>query len=92
MKISMPQEIMSYLPSTIGTNSPCLKMIIASGPYTFENNLEYEVLNDLLMSIEKEDIDVVILVSKRGMMKFIRCNFCSHITHRQVHLLILNIP
>lgn len=63
MKMSTPQEMMNYSYSSVGMNGQVLKIIIASGPYTFENSLEYELFDDLLMSIDKEDADVVILVS-----------------------------
>ena len=45
------------------TNDGLLKLLIASGPYTLDTDLEYGIIDELLISIDKEDVDVVILVS-----------------------------
>jgi hypothetical protein len=91
MKMSTSQELMDYSHSSIGMNGQVLKIIIASGPYTFENSLEYELFDDLLMSIGKEDADVVILVSVID-INIVIDNSCSHLLNRWAHLLTLNTP
>jgi hypothetical protein len=65
----MPDRNQSAISPDIGTNDQLLKLVIASGPYTLDTDLEYRIIDELLISIDKDDVDVVILVST-AMIRF----------------------
>jgi DNA polymerase alpha subunit B len=58
---SHPSKLLEYHQSNLFQNGHALSVVVASGPFTTSNNLEYEPLQDLLIHVLKKKPDVLIL-------------------------------
>lgn len=56
------QELYDMQHSTESLGSSPMSVIVAAGPYTLDNNLNYEPFDALMTQVERKQPDVVILV------------------------------
>lgn len=60
--LSASSKLMEYHHDSGKLNGKPLNVITSSGPYTFDDSLDYQLLEDLLKTAESSNCDVLILV------------------------------
>lgn len=65
-------ELLEMQHSTDSLGSSPMSVMVATGPFTIDNNLNYEPFDALMSQVEKRQPDVLVLVRKRPSQYFTR--------------------